>query len=175
MHLSAIDSSLEHFDDISNFNDLYNLVNILSIYETIEESKSNVPIMNNNPKKVQLDKVKLEAKSLIGKAIRDICIKANDQWSCDSLKLDKFFRGLYSCFLSDQHKWLFDVLVQADYEVDMQDLITTTFNDPNLAIISIIKKATTMGDFKEDYMWRRFFLFCYMEKKSFLKSLLVSF
>lgn len=130
--------------------------------------------MNNNPKKVQLDKIKLETKSLIHNAMRNLCEKANSHWSHDSLNFDEFFRGLYSCLISDQHKSYFDMLVQVDYEVYMQGLNKETFNDQSLPILSIIKKSIAMNEGHEDYMWRRFFLYCFMEKKSLLKSLLVS-
>ena len=99
--------------------------------------------------------------SMIEQCFKEICNQFNSLWSDDLPKLDENFRLVYSALLAETN--LFELFSRTHYELDRQ------YNDDTYPLLSIIKAYSN----KESCLWRKLFLFCLMEKKVLLKSLIV--
>jgi hypothetical protein len=154
---------------------LFTLLNTLSMYQ-IEIKTS-----------TQSENVKHEYGSMLSKCFRMICFKFNKIWSENLDEMDENFRHVYASLLfeyneideskdknnnKDMHKInLLNFFSKIQYEVERDITTESTFNDPSLPILSLIKQYANLPN-KEIYLWRRFFLFCYMENKVLLKSII---
>lgn len=163
VHLTSVNSCLESLNSMSSIELLCNLLTILSIYEF-------------KPINIELENSKHESLALIQRCFKDLCIKFNTLWSDDLVKQEDNYRLIYSCFMDHTETKidLLDLFCTINYQVERMQTITSTFNDETLPILSIIKKYSGTPK-KESYLWQRLFLYCYIEKKLILKSLIVSF
>lgn len=122
----------------------------------------------------------LESLALVQRCFKEICYKFNSAWSNELEKLEENFRNLYAALLFEMDKQyeentkevnLLELFSKIHYEIDRQITISSTFNDESLLVLSIIKQYSNVHN-KEVYIWRRFFLYCYMEKKILIRSVL---
>lgn len=169
MHLNALYNSLNELklESVSSLDDLLLLLNHLSIYDL----QPCIPDPNiTSPRKLKQERIRTEANQSIETLLRDICIKFNQLWQHDLKTLDSSYLQLYSCFLGDTCQPLFDMLVKVNYEVDSKQILNCS--DANKQVLLAIIKKYGNSDLNEDYMWRKLFLYCYMEKKLLLQTLL---
>lgn len=194
VHLNAINSILDDmesnlnqhslFDQLKN--KLFTLLNYLNLYKI----DTNVSATTNSPSsqvQSRIDNIRFESVALVQRCFRDLCFKFNTIWLDEFESLEENFRLVYSCFIlekeddasettldqieNDTKINLLNLFTKIHYEVDRQVTISNTYNDESLPIISLIKRYSTLN--KDLYLWRKLFLFCYIENKILLKSIIV--
>ena len=156
VHVSALNKIIHNLQE-NLFTTLFNLLNLLNIY--------NLEAVPYNDSKIQ------NIRSLFS----SLCSKLNDLYGEDLDKMDQIYLEIYSCFLSklnEEENSLTELLFRAQYEIDNKLLIQSTFNDLDLPILSMIKKYFVLKK-NENFLWRMFYLHCYVEKKLLIKSLIV--
>lgn len=174
-HLSAIYALLDDFDEKRQTSArIYTLVNYLCAYELNEKNPSSNYFY--------------ESLALVQRCFKDLCYKFNAFWSHNLEELDEHFAQLYSSLLFE-----YDELVNKEtnsneanlptinmiylfskihYEVDKQITIAETFNDDSLIVLSLIKQYSHLNTTRKDLLWRRLFLYCYVENKLLLKTII---
>ncbi len=160
--------------------DLLGILNSLTIYEIGDKPPSTVlsPHIQISPNKLKLAKIKQDTRASLESLLRHVCRKFNDLWWKNYDSLDQVYRSLYSTFLSgdSSNNELFDLLCQVSYQVDSQLIVDSTYKDTTCPLLSIVKMYSCSSEPAcQEHMWRRLFLFCCMEKKLLLKSLIVRF
>jgi hypothetical protein len=164
---------------------LFTLINALSIYqlELKVEKKSGEDVVRNNG----------ECSDMLAICFRTVCFKFNKIWSENLDEMDENFRQVYASLLFEYNEAdeltsavkkndknnnkdtsklnMLNFFSRVHYEVDREISMTSTFNDDSLPILSLIKQYANVPN-KEIYLWRRFFLFCYVENKILLRSII---
>ena len=138
----------------------------------------------------RVENIRYESVALLQRCFREICFKFNGIWPGSFEELEENFRLVYACFLFDSGESingetsstssenvanvdLLELFTKIHYEVDRQVTISSTYNDDALPILSLIKQYASCAN-KDLHLWRRFFLYCYIENKVLLKSIIVS-
>lgn len=159
VNLAAVNKCVDNLSS-STMDTLCDLLNLLLVYEfRIGDD-------------LELENKKYESIALIQRSFKEICTKFNQLWSNEPGKLEENYRRVYVSLLDEEseHKTdLLNLFCKTNYQIERVQLITSTFNDDSLPILSMIKKYSN-----GPYLWHRLFLFCYYEKKILLKCLIVS-
>ena len=164
---------------------LYSLLNYLSIYKINTNTQQLQQTQQQQIIQSKIENVKYESLAILQRCFKDLCYKFNSLWSENLDELDENIRNVYSCFLFDKEEDdvdensnkskinLLNLFSKIHYEVERQITISNTFHDDSIPILSLIKQYSNATK-KDVYLWRRFFLYCYIENKVLLKSLIVS-
>lgn len=183
VHLSAINKVLDDLDysyeesATSNlltaknpFNTLCQLLNTLCIYKLdFLSSPSN-----------KKENLKCESLALIQRCFKDICYKMSSLWQDDLTQLDTHFRSIYSSLLFDLDDEnvdrinLLNMFIKIHYEIERQITMANMHDDELFPVMSLIKQYSAMSKSDPSCVWRRLFMFCFMENKILLKSIIVS-
>ena len=202
VHLQAINTLLDdieaHFSDSGRVDELKSklltVLNYLGIYK-IDTTTQQLNTPQQPQMQSRIENVRYESLALLQRCFKDLCYKFNSLWPESFEILEENFRQVYSCFLfekddtgetrsgsvssnslpeSDPKTSLLNLFTKIHYEVDRQISISNTFNDDSLPILSLIKQYSACGASRDAFLWRRLFLFCYIENKILLKSIIVS-
>jgi hypothetical protein len=139
--------------------------------------------LNSNTNSKQEENTNQEALAMLQRCFKELCYKYFSVWSSDQAELDRRFCRVYSCFIHDADSTLLsdseptkisflELFAKIHYETDHHLIVTNTFNDFKMPILSMIKSFQKNGNNK--LLWRKLFVFCYMEKKILLRSVIVS-
>lgn len=195
VHLDALSKVLESLEvnknrrkSVSNSdlneNIFHTLLNQLSIYKLVT-NKTQLRFKQDKTDS-RSSNLKYESLALVQRCFKDICYKFNSLWSRDLEELEENFRNVYASLLFDfkedepvndpeqdssTETNLLQLFSKIHYEIDRQITISSTFNDETLLILSLIKQHSSFQN-KEFYLWRRFFLYCFMENRVLLKTII---
>lgn len=191
VHLAAINNVLDKLDSnsvqdetkSSPMNILYKLLHYLSLYNF------NLGLQNdsNNKSSSKLDNLTQESLALLQRSFKELCNKLYIIFGNNFEKLEQIFCKIYSCFVYDLESEdeinkldtnssmsnLLNIFSKIHYETDHHLIVSNTFNDFNFPILSMIKMFSNQNN-NNYILWRKFFIFCYMEKKILLRAVIVS-
>ncbi len=178
IHLSAINQVLddleysyeENSSSKRSFDMLCQLLNSLCIYKLdFVESGTN-----------KKENLKCESLALVQRCFKDICYKMTSLWQDDSSRMEARFRSVYSSLLFDLNDEnvdrinLLNMFIKIHYEIERQITMSNMHDDELFPVMSLVKQYATMSSKSDSsFVWRRLFMFCFMENKILLKSIIV--
>ncbi|RNA16342.1 zinc finger FYVE domain-containing 26-like [Brachionus plicatilis] len=160
-HLKLLSESLNTFEsnvikakDTLNesTSDIFSLINLLLVYQ-----KLNSLTFNSNRK--------FELIAMTQRFFRNTCFKLREIFSENLQHLELNITKVQLALL-DRYKSspLLELFTKINYEIDRQAIISKSFNDESLVVLSIIKHS--LSNKKTDsILWKKLFLFTLVEKR----------
>ncbi len=195
VHLAAINNILDELNtdtiqdesEKSPINILYKLLHYFSLYDF---NLSMVNDQNDKHISSKFDKIAQESLALLQRSFKELCNKFYFLLGNNFEKLDQLFCKIYSCFVNDLESELenetekldknvsdstnlLNIFAKIHYETDHHQIVSNTLNDFNFPILSMIKMFSNQNN-SNYILWRKFFIFSYMEKKILLRAVIVS-